>query len=127
MSPTSSEVNKSQKEVKRGEVWRIAFDPTRGSEIRKTRPAVIISSDAIRALPVRLVAPVTGWKAKFKRNLWHVHIEANDRNGLSKASAVDALQVRSVDTSRCLKRLGRVSATKLEDIVTAVAVVIQYR
>ena len=43
----------------RGEIWLVNFDPTIGSEIRKTRPAVVVSSDAVGRLPIKLVAPVT--------------------------------------------------------------------
>ena len=41
----------------RGEVWLINLDPTMGAEIRKTRPAVIVSSDAVGVLPLRVVVP----------------------------------------------------------------------
>lgn len=112
---------------KRGDVWRVNFDPTKGSEIRKARPAVVISSDAIGVLPVRIVAPITGWKSVFEKNIWHVRLKPTTRNGLTKESAVDALQVRSADTSRFEEKLGRTSTTELEEIITAVAVVIEYR
>lgn len=111
---------------KRGEVWRVDFDPTKGSEIRKVRPAVVLSSDAMGVLPVKLVAPITGWKSAFEKNIWHVYLKPTERNGLTKESAVDALQVRSADTSRFLEQLGRISTPKLEEIVTAVAAVIEY-
>jgi len=112
---------------KRGEIWRVDFDPTEGSEMQKARPAVVISSDAIGTLPVKLVAPITQWKAIFEKNIWHVRLSPTERSGLTKESAVDALQVRSADTSRFEEKLGRTSATELEEIVTAVAVVIEYR
>ena len=111
---------------KRGEVWRVDFDPTRGSEMRKTRPAVVISSDAVGVLPVRLVAPVTGWRGLFERSVWHVRLEATEENGLRKTSAVDALQVRSVDAARFEERLGRVGAGELEQVVIALAAVVEY-
>jgi len=38
---------------KRGEVWLVNLDPTVGAEIRKTRPAVVVSSDAVGILPVK--------------------------------------------------------------------------
>jgi len=41
----------------RGEIWLVNFDPTIGAEIRKTRPAVVVSSDAVGRLPIKLVAP----------------------------------------------------------------------
>ena len=55
--------------LRRGEIWRVGFDPTVGSELKKTRPAVVISSDAVGKLPVRLVAPFTGWQEYFEGNL----------------------------------------------------------
>jgi len=46
-------------------VWLIDFDPAVGSEIRKVRPAVVVSLDAIGRLPLRLVVPVTDWKPQY--------------------------------------------------------------
>ena len=112
---------------KRGEIWRVGFDPTVGSEIKKTRPAVVISSDAVGKLPVRLVAPFTGWQGHFEGNLWHIQVSPTEQNGLDKESAADALQVRSVDTSRFTEKLGRMHPSRLEEVVTAVALVIEYR
>jgi mRNA interferase MazF len=50
---------------KRGEIWLVNFDPTIGAEIKKVRPAVVISSDAVGKLPIKLIAPVTDWKTYF--------------------------------------------------------------
>lgn len=126
-SESGEESGEGQREPRRGEIWRVGFDPTVGSELKKTRPAVVISSDAVGALPVRLVAPFTSWKSHFEGNLWHVEVPPTEQNGLDKASAADALQVRSVDTSRFTEKLGRMHPPRLEEIVTAVALVIEYR
>jgi mRNA interferase MazF len=56
-----------------------------------------------------------------------VKIPPTDQNGLEKASAADALQVRSVDMSRFTEKLGRMHPPRLEEVVTAVALVIEYR
>jgi mRNA interferase MazF len=104
----------------RGDVWLVNFDPTIGSEINKTRPAVIVSSDALGILPVHIVVPLTDWKDKYARNFWHVKIVSDDTNGLSKASAVDTLQIRSISTARLARKLGRVSSTVMEEIVAAI-------
>lgn len=48
--------------IKRGEIWLVNLDPTIGAEIRKTRPNVVVSSDAIGVLPIKLVAPLIKWK-----------------------------------------------------------------
>ena len=111
----------------RGEVWVVNFDPTVGTEIKKRRPAVVVSSDAIGRLPIKLIAPITDWKEYYSHNLWHVRLEPDRVNGLSKVSTVDALQLRGVDTQRFVRRLGYVSASVMEEIVAAVAAVIEYQ
>ena len=94
--------------------------------MRKTRPAVVISSDHIGRLPVKLVAPITGWKVAFARNVWHVRLDPDETNGLDKTSAVDALQVRSVAVERFVERIGSIPEATLADIAGAVAAVIEY-
>ena len=47
---------------RRGEIWLVNFDPTVGAEIKKIRPAIVISSDSVGKLPIKLIAPVTDWK-----------------------------------------------------------------
>ena len=111
---------------KRGEVWLVNFDPTIGAEIKKKRPAVVLSSDAVGSLPIKLVAPVTDWKEYFASNIWHIRIDPDSNNGLSKISAVDVLQLRGMDRQRFIKKKGEVSATILEEIVLAVAAVVEY-
>jgi mRNA interferase MazF len=112
---------------KRGEVWLVNFDPTIGTEIKKKRPAVVISSDAVGILPIKLIAPVTDWKEHYTNNIWHVKIFSDNINGLSKDSAIDTLQIRGVDLQRFIKKLGRVSSVALEEITAAIAAIIEYR
>jgi mRNA interferase MazF len=111
---------------KRGEIWLVNFDPTIGAEIRKIRPAVIVSSDDIGKLLVKLIAPITDWKDRFNYNLWHIQLEPNNENGLRKPSAIDTLQLRGVDIQRCIRRLGNVSESTMREITIAVAAVIEY-
>ena len=119
---TLSSINPPQ----RGEVWLVNLDPTVGAELQKIRPAVVISSDAVGRLPIKLVAPVTDWKDHFARNIWHVYIEPDSTNGLSKPSAVDALQLRGLDYRRFVRKLGDVAPSALEEILLAVCVIIEY-
>lgn len=51
--------------MKRGEIWLINLDPTLGAEIRKTRPAVIVSSDVLGKLPLSVIVPITDWKDHY--------------------------------------------------------------
>ena len=112
--------------IKRGEVWLVNLDPTIGAEIKKTRPVVVVSSDAIGVLPIKLVAPITEWKEHLARNVWHVTIDPDQVNGLKKKSVVDTLQLRGVDQKRFIERLGAVSAVVLQSILAAIAAVIEY-
>jgi mRNA interferase MazF len=112
--------------ISRGEIWLVTLDPTVGAEIRKTRPVVVVSSDAVGALPIKLVAPLTEWKDYFARNVWHVKVTPNRMNGLEKISAVDTLQLRGVDTQRFVQKLGSVPPAVMRSIVMAIAAVIEY-
>jgi mRNA interferase MazF len=112
--------------MNRGEVWQVAFDPTLGEEIQKTRPAVIISRDSLGILSLRVVVPLTGWRQEFVGRPWMVRLEPTPDNGLTKASAADALQVKSVSTLRLRHRLGIVATDALEQIVRTVGAVIEH-
>jgi mRNA interferase MazF len=111
---------------KRGDIWLTNFDPTLGAEIKKVRPAVIISSDGVGKLPIKLIAPITDWKEYYAGNIWHVKIEANNQNSLAKDSAVDVLQLRGVDLQRLVRKIGECSSEVMEEIAAAIAVVVEY-
>ncbi len=116
-------------EVKRGDIWRIILDPTVGTEIKKSRPCVVVSSNSVGKLPIKLVAPITGWNSKFENSIWFVNIKPDNKNNLTKESAVDALQLRGVDIQRFMEsqRLGYLSQDIMEEIITAIAAVIEYQ
>ncbi len=110
----------------RGEIWLVDLNPTRGAEIRKTRRVVVVNSDEIGVLPIRLVAPITEWKDTFAENIWHVKLEPNSTNNLTKFSAVDTLLLRGLDTLRFVGKVGEVPLSIMDMIVTAIAAVIEY-
>ncbi|MDI6736513.1 MAG: type II toxin-antitoxin system PemK/MazF family toxin [bacterium] len=112
--------------INRGEIWLVSLDPTIGAEIRKTRPVVVVSSDSVGMLPIRLVAPLTEWKDYFAQNIWHVKLIPDSINGLTKTSSVDTLQLRGVDTQRFVQKLGSISSVVMKSIVIAIAAVIEY-
>jgi mRNA interferase MazF len=110
--------------MRKGEVWLINLDPTIGAEIQKTRPAIIVSEDAIGILPLRVIVPLTDWKEHYQVAPWMVRIDPDTSNGLSKSSAADAFQIRSVSQSRFVNRLGRISRDQLLEILKAIQTVI---
>jgi mRNA interferase MazF len=100
----------------KGEIWLVNLDPTIGDELRKIRPAVIVSADALGVLSLRTVVPLTNWQDKFSSWEWLVRIDPTAANGLTKPSAADTFQVRSVSTRRLVRRLGRLSDGEIERI-----------
>ena len=114
--------------VSRGDIWQVDLHGSVGNEIRYERPVVVVTPDEIGMLPLAIVCPITEWKDYFADNVWHVKLEPNQTNGLTKVSAVDALQLRSLsmDTQRFLWKRGRVSSSQIMDSISmAIAAVTQ--
>jgi mRNA interferase MazF len=111
--------------MRRGELWLINLDPTLGAEIRKTRPAVIVNDDAVGVLPLRVIVPVTEWKERYAQAPWMVLLRPRPSNGLDKASAADAFQVRSVANERFVRRLGSLTIAEMKALSRALALVLQ--
>jgi mRNA interferase MazF len=109
--------------MQKGEIWLINLDPSIGAEIKKTRPAVIISEDSIGVLPLRIVVPITEWKERFSIAPWMVKIEPSSENGLNKPSAADAFQIRSISTQRMVRRLGKITQAQQKQVLDAVKTV----
>ena len=111
--------------MKRGEIWLVNLDPTVGSEIRKTRPGVIVSSDLIGILPLKVIVPLTEWKERYASAPWMVRIDSDEQNCLTKTSAADGLQVRSVSQQRLVKKVGELRNIQVAQIVQAIMNVLQ--
>jgi len=110
--------------MKQGEIWEINLSPTIGAEIKKKRPAVIINDDSIGILPLRVIVPITGWKDNFSGAIWMVKIEPDTQNKLTKISAIDTFQIRSISTERFIKKIGLIQPDILSEIKAAVKAVI---
>ena len=100
----------SAKTVKRGEVFLVALDPTRGAEIQKTRPCVVVSPDDLNAhLRTAIIAPLTTGgqpfpfrvPCRFQNTSVHVVLD----------------QLRTVDQERLVRHLGRLSPVTLTRIL----------
>jgi len=111
--------------MSKGEIWLVNLDPTIGDEIRKTRPAIIVSRDAIGILALRVVVPVTAWQPRFQGFDWLVRVDPDSDNGLDKPSAADTLQMRSVAAQRFVRRLGRLKSTDINRIAEGLRLVLE--
>ncbi|BAZ16861.1 transcriptional modulator of MazE/toxin MazF [Calothrix sp. NIES-4071] len=63
---------------KRGEIWLVQLDPTRGQEIKKTRPAVVISSNTFASIEMRIIIPIATWQEKFQNRLFMIKIQPTE-------------------------------------------------
>ena len=114
-------------EPKRGEIWLVNFNPVKGREISKTRPALVISSDGVGKLPLKIVAPLTAWKDKFTHNFWHIRIDPDPLNHLDQIDAVDTFQIRSISVTRFIKKKGNATAEIMEEVAASVAALVEYQ
>lgn len=98
---------------RRGEIFLVSFDPAVGSEMRKTRPAVVIQNDVANEFsPVTIVAAIT---SKFGPKLRPTEaLISGDETGLSQPLVVLLNQLRSVDRSRLIKRMGEIDDLTLK-------------
>ena len=110
---------------RRGEVCLLRLGSTVGSEIRKTRPCVVTSDDALAAMQTRTVVPIRDRSPEHERRSWCVPLDPGRLNGLAKPSSADRLHVRCASLERFLDRLGRLSVPELHRVVDGVCVTIQ--
>jgi len=106
----------------RGEIWVVNLDQTTGAEIGKQRPALIVNNQTIGILPLKIIVPITGWNEKFHAFPWMVKIEPDPLNRLSKTSALDCFQVRSVSQDRLNKKVGEIENSTLRQVEDALRI-----
>jgi len=107
--------------LNRFEIYLVNLDPTQGSEIKKTRPCVIISPDSMNhsKLNTIITAPLT---STIRKNFpTRVEIELKNKKG---QIALD--QIRTIDRSRIIKKLGMVSKQNQQRVMHILQVMFSY-
>ena len=106
--------------LKRGEVWIVALDPTLGREIRKTRPAVVISndinnehSDTVTVIPITSSLP--------KVYPFEVSVSKGE-GGMERDSKAKADQIRTIDKQRLVRCIGFLSTAKIRALEHALSI-----
>ncbi len=100
--------------VQRFDVWLVTLDPTVGSEIRKTRPALVVSPDEMNAhISTVIIAPMT-----TKGRNYPTRVPCTFQG---KTGEIVLDQLRTVDKTRLVKRLGRLDAAASDAVLTVLA------
>jgi mRNA interferase MazF len=102
--------------IARGDVYWVSLDPTIGSEIKKTRPAVIVSNNSCNRLGLRVVVlPITSNTATFHPG--EAPVSVGKQNGRALGD-----QLRSVDKTRIGSKVGSLAASEMQRIDEALRI-----
>lgn len=105
--------------MQRFEIWVIEFDSARGAEIKKTRPAVIISPDALNTyLQTVIVAPLTSTVKGYPSRV----LTTFDNKG----GEIMLDQIRSIDKTRLKKKIGELDRDEANAVCQLLTVMFQY-
>ena len=75
-------------------------------------------------MPLRLVAKIDG--VRKREGLWRVEVPQENEIGLDQRVVVDTMQISSVETTACRKRLGRLPADCMIEVAAAIAILVEY-
>ena len=111
----------TDQQIKRGEIWWVGLDPTQGSEIKKTRPCVVLSHDTLNRLRRTVVVVPLSTAAKP-----HPPITLPVCcQGKLCVAVVD--QIRSVAKHRLKSRIESLDRDELDEVCRAVATILEIR
>ena len=97
---------------RRGDVYLVSLDPTQGQEIKKTRPCVVVSPDELNLhLRTFLVAPMTTGGHPYP---FRIPCRLQKKGGFIVAD-----QLRTIDQSRMIRRIGKMSAPTMSKVLKA--------
>ena len=107
--------------IKQYDIWLADLNPTRGTEPGKTRPVVIIQTDLLNDTHLStLICPITT-NVKADIELLRVHLK---KDQLSKLSDILVDQIRAIDNTRLIKRLGKLNKDQVITLKENIKVVL---
>jgi mRNA interferase MazF len=106
-------------EVHRFDVHLVSLDPTPGAEIRKTRPCAVVSPDELnRNLRTVIVAPMTTTRRTYPTRV--------DVTFQGKSGQIALDQMRTIDKSRLVRRLGRLPEPRAREVSSVLVEMFSY-
>jgi mRNA interferase MazF len=107
--------------IKRGEIYIVNFDPVIGSEISKSRPALVLQNDiANHYSPVTIVAAIS---SHYGNRVYPTEVLINPpEGGLSETSVALLNQIRTIDKRRIVKKLGGLNSETMEKVDRAISI-----
>jgi len=104
--------------INRFEIYLVTLNPTVGSEIQKTRPCIVVSPNEMNILKTVIVAPMTSKGFNF---IFRPNINFQDKKGLVLLD-----QIRAVDKTRLIKKIGVVEEETAKIISTTLVEMFHY-
>lgn len=99
---------------KRGQIWLVDFDPSRGSEQAGTRPALIVQNDiGNKYADTTIIVAISSNLSEYPQN---VILEKTDKNGLTKTSCIKCGQILTITQNRLIKQIGEISKENLIEV-----------
>lgn len=107
-------------DIKKGNIVSVGLDPTKGAEMKKTRPCVVVSPDEMNGvLKTVIILPITSTQKELPTRIL---IKATPTSGLVDDSYAVADQIKTIDKRRILSKIGQVSPAEekaLSDVLCA--------
>ena len=111
-------IPQEQRQINRFDIVLVKLNPTVGSEIQKTRPYIVISPDEMNILKTVIIAPMTSKGFNF---IFRPEIKFEGKNGLILLD-----QIRAVDKTRIVKKIGIVETKKAKEISKMLTEIFEY-
>ena len=108
--------------VKRGEMWLVNLDPGFGKELHKKRPALIVSQNSIHEnTSYVIIVPIS---SQAPQRIGIEMVAVGKKEGLSKHSVLLPLFIRNIDQERLVKKIGKISQVKLQEVEDAIKIIL---